>query len=250
MQPDRKVIHRQTFAICQTEEIRAFFVDLGPFRATVEATASYEWVVSLIEPLADKVVLANFRKLRVIAESVKKMGNLDAQVLAEFLVLDMIPEAYRPGPRQREHWELVRQRQYLKRCGTALKNKMRWIASAYNVDRKDLFTGGWKSLEGVKLTLGSLDRQCRGAPAWIPRRCHPPGSEVRLQSPGRAWPRSKGNGGARGRTRRRTYPGGVDGAERSPQPKKRSNLGLALSDDRDSSGRATGVRRDGHGHGP
>jgi transposase len=152
MNQDRKVIHRQTFACCQIEQIRAFFVGLGPFRATVEATASYEWLVERIEPLAEKVVLANPRKLRVIAESAKKTDKLDAQVLAEFLVRDMIPEAYRPSPRQREHRALVRHRQYLKQCGTALKNKMRWIASAYNADRKDLFTGGWESLKDVKLS--------------------------------------------------------------------------------------------------
>ena len=69
----------------------------------VEATASYQWFVELVEPLAEKVVLANPKKLRVIAESTKKTDRLDAQVLAEFLARDMIPEAYLPTPRQRQH---------------------------------------------------------------------------------------------------------------------------------------------------
>src|ERR1700735_633403 len=81
MNQDRKVTHRRTFACCQAEEIAAFFRDLGPFQAVVEATASYEWLVALIEPLAQKVVLANPKKLRVIAESTKKTDKLDAQVL-------------------------------------------------------------------------------------------------------------------------------------------------------------------------
>jgi transposase len=149
---DRKVLHRRTFACCQVEEIKAFFAGLGPFRAVVEATASYEWFVALIEPLADKVVLANPKKLRVIAESVKKTDKLDAQVLAEFLARDMMPEAYRPSTRQREHRALVRHRQYLKQCSTSLKNKMRRIATDYNADRKDLSSAeGWKALAGVKL---------------------------------------------------------------------------------------------------
>ena len=50
----------------------------------VEATASYVWFVESVEPLAEKVVLANPKKLRVIAESTKKTDNLDAQVLTEF----------------------------------------------------------------------------------------------------------------------------------------------------------------------
>ena len=154
MNQDRKVIHRRSFACCEVEAIVAFFRELGPFQVVVEATASYEWLVELLEPLAQKVVLANPKKLRVIAESTKKTDKLDAQVLAEFLARDMIPEAHRPTPRQREHRTLVRHRQYLKGCATALKNKMRRLLGDYNADRKDLFSAaGWEeALKGVKVS--------------------------------------------------------------------------------------------------
>jgi len=153
MNQDRKVTHRKTFACGQAEDIREFFAGLGAFRAVVEATASYEWLVGLIEPLADKVVLAHPGKLRVIAESAKKTDKLDAAVLAEFLARDMIPEAFRPTPRQRQHRAMVRHRQHLKQSVTALKNKMRRVASDYNADRKDLFTAaGWAALQAVKLS--------------------------------------------------------------------------------------------------
>jgi transposase len=154
MNQDRKVTHRRTFACCEGEAIVRFFRELGDFQVVVEATASYEWLVELIEPLAKKVVLANPKKLRVIAESTKKTDKLDAQILAEFLARDMIPEAHRPTPRQREHRTLVRHRQYLKGCATALKNKMRRIVGDYNADRKDLFSAaGWeKALKGVKVS--------------------------------------------------------------------------------------------------
>ena len=155
MDQDRKVIHRRTFACCEVEAIVAFFRGLGDFQAVVEATASYEWLVALIEPFARKVVLANPKKLRIIAESTKKTDKLDAQVLAEFLARDMVPEAFRPTPRQREHRTLVRHRQYLKQCATALKNKMRLIVGNYNADRKDLFSGkGWeRALKGVEFSV-------------------------------------------------------------------------------------------------
>src|SRR5437660_6164646 len=103
MNQDLKVLTRRTLACCEPEAIREFFAGLGPFRAVVEATASYEWLVALIEPLADRVVLAHPGKLRVIAESAKKTDRLDAAVLAEFLARDMIPAAFRPTPRQRQH---------------------------------------------------------------------------------------------------------------------------------------------------
>jgi transposase len=120
MNQDRKVTGRKTFACCQAEAVREFFAGLGPFRAVVEATASYEWLVELIEPLAEKVVLAHPGKLRVIAESAKKTDKLDAAVLAEFLARDMIPEAFRPTDRQRQHRAMVRHRQHLKQSVTAL----------------------------------------------------------------------------------------------------------------------------------
>jgi hypothetical protein len=86
-----------------------------PFQLVVESTSCYEWFVELAEPLADRVVLAHPRKLRVIAESTRKTDRLDAQVLAEFLALGMIPEAHRAPPRLREHRTLVRHRCFLKR---------------------------------------------------------------------------------------------------------------------------------------
>lgn len=137
---ERTVISRKKFYCQQPEKIEAFFQQLGRFQAVVEATASYQWLIKLIEPMADRVLLAHPKKLRIIAESTRKSDKLDAQILAEFLALDMIPEAYRPGPRQREHRTLVRHRNYLQSRRTSVRNKIRRILSDYNVDRADLFS--------------------------------------------------------------------------------------------------------------
>jgi hypothetical protein len=100
---ERTIVLRKTLLCAEPERARKFFAELGPFQAVVEATASYEWLWQLLEPLANRLVLAHPKKLRVIAESTRKTDRLDAQVLAEFLALDMIPAAYRPTPRQRQH---------------------------------------------------------------------------------------------------------------------------------------------------
>ena len=62
------------------------------------------------------------------------------RALAEFLALDMIPQAYRPTPRQRKHRRLVRHRHYLRGRITSIKNRLRNILADYNADRPDLFT--------------------------------------------------------------------------------------------------------------
>lgn len=153
----RRVTMRRSLRCDNPKQIRAFFARLKPFQMTVEATSSYEWFVELVEPLAHRVVLAHPKKLRVIAESTKKTDKLDAQVLAEFLALDMIPPAHRPSPRVREHRALVRQRQYVQRRITSLKCRLRHLLSHYNADVKNLFTiAGQAYLQG--LALSASDR--------------------------------------------------------------------------------------------
>ena len=150
---ERKVVQRKRFRCEDEEAIFSYFAGLGPYEAVVEATASYEWFVKLIEPTAARVVLAHPGKLRVIAESKKKTDKLDAQTLAEFLAFDEVPQAWRPTPRVREHRTLVRLRSYLQGRITSVKNKLRRIVAHYNADRQDLFSRARRAyLAGLDLS--------------------------------------------------------------------------------------------------
>jgi transposase len=148
-----KVVGRARFRCHEPEAIRAFFQELGPFQAVVEATAAYEWFFLLIEGLADRLVLAHPKKLRVIAESTRKSDKIDATVLGTFLALDMIPQAYRPTPRIRQYRVLVRHRCWLQRRITSLKCKLRNVLGHYNADAAGLFTrSGQQHLATVPLS--------------------------------------------------------------------------------------------------
>jgi transposase len=136
----RKVVERANFRCADVEKLKSWFQRQTPFQVALEATASYEWFVQLVEPLADRVVLVHPKKMRIIAESKNKSDTLDAFVIAEFLALDMLPEAYRPTPRQREHRTLVRHRAYVQKRITSVKNKLRRILADYNADIKSLFS--------------------------------------------------------------------------------------------------------------
>ncbi len=164
----RKVVARRSLRCNEPKTIESFFAHVTPFQVVVEASATYEWFVELVDPLADRVILAHPKKLRVIAESTRKTDKLDAQILAEFLALDMIPEAHRPSPRVREHRVLVRYRSYVQRRRSGLKTKLRGILARYNADVKNLFTKkGSEYLATVELSdshrflvdqlVGSLD---------------------------------------------------------------------------------------------
>src|SRR5208282_442651 len=91
-------------------------------------------------------------------ESTKKTDNLDAQVLTEFLVLDMIPESYQATPRLRQHRALVRHRQYLQGRITSVRSKIRHILSNYNADRKDLFSSNCGLAYLKEVRLNDVDR--------------------------------------------------------------------------------------------
>jgi transposase len=149
---DRAVITTRTFSCSDVDEIVTFLRRFRPFQAVVEATSGYQWLVERIEPMAERIILAHPKKLRIIAESTCKSDKVDARILAEFLALDMIPQAYRPTPRQREHRTLVRHRQFVQRQKSAVQVKIRRIVSDYNADRRDLFSQkGLEYLAALKL---------------------------------------------------------------------------------------------------
>jgi transposase len=158
MNENRTVLARTTLFCIEPEQIVAFFRQFRPFKVAVEATASYLWLVELLDPLAEKVVLANPKKLRVIAESTKKTDRLDAQTLAEFLARDMIPEAYMPTPRQRQHRILVRHRQNLKASQTSVRCRIHHMLADHNADRKDLFSAHFDKAYLKGLPLSDAER--------------------------------------------------------------------------------------------
>jgi transposase len=152
-----KVVKRARFQCDEAEAIRTFFQGLGPFQVVVEATAAYEWFFLLIENIADRLVLAHPKKLRVIAESTRKSDKIDAEVLATFLAVDMIPEAYRPSPRVRQHRSLVRHRCCLQRRITSIKCMLRNVLGHYNADIAELFTQRGKQYL-AKVPISAADR--------------------------------------------------------------------------------------------
>lgn len=127
--------------LCQaTDELTKFFDSLGEFQVTVEATIGYDWFAALAERYAQRVVVAHAGKLRIIAESTRKTDKIDARILADFLAYDMIPEAWRPTERVRQHRSLVRRRRKLSSRVTSLRNTIRGVLTRYNADRQNLFT--------------------------------------------------------------------------------------------------------------
>jgi transposase len=153
----RQVVARAQRKCRDLAGLRQWFAELGQFQLAVEATAAYEWLFLLIEDLANRLVLSHPKKLRVIAESTRKTDKIDAEVLATFLALDMLPQAYRPSPRVRQHRVLVRHRRWIIARITATKCKLRHKLAQYNEDIANLFTrAGQEHL--AKIAMSAADR--------------------------------------------------------------------------------------------
>lgn len=151
------VKHRRRMLCRDVEGLERFLASQMPCRLVVEATIGYEWFAGLAEKTVKRVVLAHAGKLRVIAESTRKTDKIDAFVLAEFLAKEMIPEAWRPTARVRQHRSLVRRRRKVQSRITSIKNTIRGLLTRYNADRRDLFTRiGWKAT--LKLDLLEQER--------------------------------------------------------------------------------------------
>jgi hypothetical protein len=54
MNQARQVLETRRLACSDPDGIRKWFATLGSFQVVVEATASYEWFVQLVEPLAER----------------------------------------------------------------------------------------------------------------------------------------------------------------------------------------------------
>ena len=107
---------------------------LRPFRAVIEASASYRWLYDRLTPLGE-VILAHPLRLRASIARPAKTDKLDAALLAQLLRMDQIPESYVPPTAYQELRELTRARARLSRSATEAKNQLHGLLAARNIHR-------------------------------------------------------------------------------------------------------------------
>lgn len=109
------------------ESFRGYFKDLGgPNHAVLETSRTWGVMFDLLDHLeeVESVTLAHAYKVRVIAEAKIKTDKIDARVLAQMLRTNWIPAVYIPGKETRAYREMIRQRVFLVRMRTRVKNRI------------------------------------------------------------------------------------------------------------------------------
>ena len=159
------------------EQVEEFFRSLGePCRVVLEAGWNWGLMHDWLERTSNvaEVQLAHPYRVRAIAAAQAKTDSIDARTLAQLLRADLIPRAYIPGQETRQLREVVRQRLFLVRVQTMIKNRIHAVVDRYHVALpavSDLFGKGGRSylsqvrLPGPAQALLTQDlREYRGQP--------------------------------------------------------------------------------------
>lgn len=114
--------------------------------AVLEAGRNWAVMYDWLEELVDAVTLAHPAKVRVIAEAKVKTDRIDSRMLAQLLRADLIPCAYAPGVVTREQRRGLRQRMFLVRVSTMVKNRVHTLVDRHpELSRQ---AQGWSDLFG------------------------------------------------------------------------------------------------------
>jgi len=107
----------------------------------IESTQGASLLYDFFSKFANKVIVANPSKLRVIFDSYKKSDKNDTENLLELLIADKVPEVYIMPKEHREIWKLIKIRNSLTKTKTVLKNIIHSIigSEGYNSPYSDLF---------------------------------------------------------------------------------------------------------------
>ena len=115
---------------------------LGRFRQPMKAVleASYSWgpMYDWLDELADDVILAHPGKVRAIAEARIKTDKIDSEILAHLLRTDLIPQAYAPSKDIRAIKRVLRQRMFLVRVRTMLKNRVAALLAQHSLSKPNV----------------------------------------------------------------------------------------------------------------
>ncbi len=103
----------------------------GNSEAVLEASRNWCVMHDWLEEMVEEVHLAHPLKVKVIAEAKIKTDKIDARALAHLLRTDLLPEAYVAKSETRQIRSLLRQRMFLIRLRTMIKNRIFGLLDRY-----------------------------------------------------------------------------------------------------------------------
>lgn len=145
MAEDGKIIKQQKI-YSDKNSITDFFQSLPPSQVAIEASACYLYFYKLLQNLGHTVYVSHPYKTYLIAKSHIKTDAKDSEKLAHLLRLQYLPCIFVPSDDIIELREILRQRVFLVRMRTQLKNKIHSILVQNGIffKKKDIFSIGFR----------------------------------------------------------------------------------------------------------
>lgn len=109
-----------------------------PMKAVLEASYTWGPVYDWLDELVDEVILAHPAKVKAIADARIKTDKIDSETLAHLLRANLIPQAYAPSKDVRAIKRVLRQRMFLVRVQTMVKNRIHALLSQHPVERPEV----------------------------------------------------------------------------------------------------------------
>ena len=139
-----EVQYRKMACKCR-EQVTEFFRSLPrPHVVAIETVGFYRWLWRLLEPIVEKLVLADATAARALAGRRLKTDREDAFNIADLLAHDRLPVAYAPPEEVQELRDWSRRRNRLSRQHAGV---LHWVKSLMNTNNRP----GPKRLESAGL---------------------------------------------------------------------------------------------------
>jgi len=157
-------------------------------QVVIESTTNAWHVHDLLDPLVERVVVANPIKVKQIATARVKTDIRDTLILARLLAANLVPDVWVPPMHVRQMRQLLSQRRQLVETHTQILNRMHSVAHRHHLkhERGKRFnekTIGWQkdktlsSLEQFQLALEMenlryIEKQIERISQEVRKRCH------------------------------------------------------------------------------
>lgn len=134
-------VHKKTIAYCIKQQDGAI-IDQGtidanrqslsqwvktlqnPWTAAMEATLFTSWIYDFLMPFAVEIKVAHPEMLKAIGASKKKNDKIDAEMIADLLRCDLLPECYMISKEYRDLRRILRYRSFLVKQAISVKTKI------------------------------------------------------------------------------------------------------------------------------
>lgn len=138
-----KLINTTTIDCKCVNKIKDFVSSLPrPIYCAIESVGMYEWLWELLEPLCEKLVLADAVELKYRAGMRQaKTDKIDAKFLALLVGRDEVPAAFVPDKTTRQFRKLCRHWHATSHLLAQIKVRMRWILNQHNLPGPGSITG-------------------------------------------------------------------------------------------------------------